>query len=75
MRLAERMDRTELASGETLEAEGRFGVVIAGMLRGESGLLRPGDSFSARVTAVTPATVASCERAVYDEIRNPRSLS
>jgi hypothetical protein len=39
------------------------------MLRGEGGLLRPGDSFSARVTAMTPATVASCERAVYDEIR------
>ena len=39
------------------------------MLRGEGGLLRPGDSFSGRVSAVTPATVASCERAVYDEIR------
>jgi hypothetical protein len=39
------------------------------MLRGEGGLLRPGDNFSTRVTAMTPATVASCERAVYDEIR------
>jgi len=43
--------------------------VLAGMLQGEGGLLRPGNSFSGRVTALTPATVASCERAVYDEIR------
>ncbi|MEO8291441.1 MAG: hypothetical protein ABI649_10665 [Gaiellaceae bacterium] len=70
LRLAERMERRELGSGETLEAETRFGVVLAGMLRGDSGLLRPGDSFSGRVTAVTPATVASCERAVYDEMRD-----
>jgi hypothetical protein len=69
MRLAERMERRELAPGEPLDGEGRFGVVLAGMLRGGGGLLRPGDSFSARVTAMTPATVASCERAVYDEIR------
>ena len=68
MRLAEKMERRELASGESLDAEGRFGVVLAGMLRGGSGLLRPGNSFSGRVTAVTPATVASCERSVYEEI-------
>jgi hypothetical protein len=69
MRLAERMERRDLGSGETLEAEGRFGVVLTGMLRGPDGLLRPGDSFTGRVTAVTPATVASCERSVYDEVR------
>jgi hypothetical protein len=69
MRLAERMERRELAAGESLDAEGRFGVVLAGMLRGGSGLLRPGDSFSERVAAMTPATVASCETAVYDELR------
>jgi hypothetical protein len=69
MRLAERMERRELAAGETLDAGGCFGVVLAGMLRGANGLLRPGDSFTGRVSAVTPATVASCERAVYDEIR------
>jgi hypothetical protein len=69
MRLAERMERRELPAGEAFDGQGRFGVVLAGMLRGEGGLLRPGDSFSARVSAVTPATIASCERAVYDEIR------
>ena len=69
MRLAERMERKELAPGESLDAEGRFGVVLAGMLRGGPGVLRPGDSFSGRVAAVTPATVASCDQSVYDEIR------
>ncbi|HET6656554.1 MAG TPA: hypothetical protein VFG61_01535 [Gaiellaceae bacterium] len=69
MRLAERMERKELAAGEGFDGAGRFGVVLSGMLRGEGGLLRPGDSFSTGVTAMTPATVASCERAVYDEIR------
>lgn len=69
MRLAEQMERRELAGGETLDAEGRFGVVLSGMLRGPAGLLRPGDSFSGRITAVTPATVASCETAVYEELR------
>ena len=68
MRLAERMERRELGSGETLDVEGRFAVVLAGMLRSGGGLLRPGDSFSGSVTAVTPATVASCERSVYEEI-------
>jgi hypothetical protein len=68
-RLAERMERRELGSGEFLDADGRFGVVLAGMVRAKSGLLRPGDSFSERVTALTPATVASCERSTYEEIR------
>jgi hypothetical protein len=69
MRLAEQMERRELAAGERLDAADRFGVVLAGMLRGGGGVIRPGDSFSGSVTAVTPATVASCERAAYDEIR------
>jgi hypothetical protein len=69
MRLAEKMERRDLGPGESLDAEGRFGVVLAGLLRGPEGLLRPGSMFSGRVSAVTPATVASCDRAVYDEIR------
>jgi hypothetical protein len=69
MRLAERMERRELSAGEAFDGEGRFGVVLVGMLRGPAGLLRPGDSFSTRVTAMTPATLASCEQSVYDEIR------
>ena len=69
VRLSERMERRELAAGETLDAERRFGVVLAGMLQASGELLRPGDSFSGRVTALTPATVASCDRPTYDGIR------
>ena len=67
-RLGERMERRDLDLSETLDASGRFGVVLAGMLRGGSGLLRPGDTFEGPVTAITPATVATCERAVYESL-------
>ena len=69
-RLGEQMERRELRPGETLEAERRFGVVLAGMVRGPTGVLRPGDTFSASVTALMPATVASCDRAVYESFRS-----
>jgi hypothetical protein len=64
-RLGEQMERRELAPGESLDATGRFGVVLAGMARGPAGLLRPGDTFEGTVTGLTPATVASCDRDVY----------
>ncbi len=67
-RLAERMERQELAPGERLDAAERRGVVVAGMLSGSGGLLRPGDTFEGSVTAATPATVVSCSRADYDEL-------
>jgi hypothetical protein len=67
-RLAERMERQELAAGERFDADDRFAVVLSGMLSGDRGVLRPGDSFRGRVTAVTPASVASCERGVYGEL-------
>ena len=56
-----------LIDSETIWDEVRSGLAAENALL--QGLLRPGDSFSSRVSAVTPATVASCERAVYDEIR------
>jgi hypothetical protein len=67
-RLAERMERQELAPGERLDAAERRGVVVAGMLSSSGGLLRPGDTFEGSVTAATPATVVSCPRADYDEL-------
>jgi hypothetical protein len=66
-RLGERMERLELAPGQSLDGAGRFGVVLAGMVRSSKGVLRPGNTFEETITAVMPATVASCERAVYDE--------
>jgi hypothetical protein len=65
-RLGEQMERRELRLGETLDAQGRFGVVLAGMVRGQTGLLKPGDTFSWSVTALMPATVASCDRSTYE---------
>jgi hypothetical protein len=64
-RLGEKMERRELGPGEAVDGTGRFGVVLAGMVRG-SALLRPGDVFEERVSAVTPAVVATCDRAVYE---------
>lgn len=65
-RLGEKMERRELGPGEAVDGTGRFGVVLAGMVRGSSTLLRPGDVFEERVTAVMPAVVATCDRAVYE---------
>jgi CRP-like cAMP-binding protein len=59
---------------------GMLSVVQEG--RGERGLLRPGDYFgevalavdiprTATVRAVTPATVASCDRETFDELIRP----
>jgi len=67
-RLGEQMERQDLAPGQGLDATGRFGVVLAGMVRGANGILRPGDTFDGRISAVTPATVAGCARGVYDQL-------
>jgi hypothetical protein len=67
-KLAQRMERQELGPGERHDASGRLGVVLAGMLTGPGGVLRPGEIFDGPVTAATPATVASCSRADYEEL-------
>lgn len=67
-RLAERMERHELRPGERLEGTDRFGVVLAGMVSGPTGLLRPGHTFDGAVSAAVPATVATCDRSVYEEV-------
>jgi hypothetical protein len=66
-RLGEKMERRELGPGEAVDGTGRFGVVLAGMVRG-SALLRPGDVFEEPVSAVMPAVVATCDRAVYESL-------
>ena len=91
-RLAERMERRQLAPGEAILRQGdegdRFYVVLSGILnvrqenRGERGVLRPGDYFgevalvvdiprTATVSAMTPATIASCDRATFEELVRP----
>ena len=84
-RLGERMERQEVAPGARVAeayAEERFYVVLAGLLTAPGAMLRPGDAFgelgpqpggppAASVQAMTPATVASCDRATYDELVAP----
>ena len=91
-KLAGRLEREEIAPGETVVREGdpgdRFYVVLSGMLNvsqeglGERRILRPGDAFgevalamgiprTASVRAITPAVVASCDQAAFDELLRP----
>ena len=91
-RLAQRMEREEVAPGAVLVREGetddRFYGLLAGVLAvsqrdlGARSVLRPGDYFgevapamsvprTATVSAMTPAVVASCDRATFDELVRP----
>ena len=67
-KLAREMERHELGPGQELDAAGRFAVVLGGMLTGGSGVLRPGDRLAGSARALTPAAVAICDEAVYEEI-------
>jgi hypothetical protein len=67
-KLAREMERRDLAPGEELDPGDRFAVVLNGMLSGRPGIARPGDRVSAPAHALTPAAVATCELAVYEEI-------
>ena len=91
-KLAARLEREDVAPGQTVVREGepgdRFYIVLSGMLNvsqeglGERRILRPGDAFgevalamgiprTASVRAVTPAVVASCDQAAFDELLRP----
>lgn len=91
-RLAQAMERHEVAPGTVVISEGdpgdRFYVVFAGMLSatpfgfGKPAVLRPGDYFgevalamnmprTATVSAITPAVIASCDKATFDELIRP----
>jgi CRP-like cAMP-binding protein len=91
-RLAARLEREDVAAGQTVVREGdpgeRFYIVLSGMLNvsqesmGERRVLRPGDAFgevalamriprTASVRAITPAVVASCDQATFDELLRP----
>jgi CRP-like cAMP-binding protein len=91
-KLAQRLERQEVAPGTVLMREGdpddRFYVLLTGVLAvsqrdvGARSILRPGDYFgevapamsvprTATVSAMTPAVVASCDRATFDELVRP----
>ena len=68
--LAAALVREELAPGGRVEDV--FVVVLSGLVRGAE-LLRPGSSAvdPGLLTALTPAVVAHCDRATYDELIAP----
>ncbi len=91
-KLAQRMERADVAAGSPIMLEGqpgdRFYVVLRGLLAvnsdalGPRRMLRPGDYFgevalamdmprTASVTALTPTTLASCDKATFDEHLRP----
>ena len=81
-RLAGRMERRPLAPGDVLfeseDEQGRFTVVVSGMLRARSGrILRPGEAlggltlFGEPIQAMVPSVVASCDQATFDELVRP----
>jgi hypothetical protein len=80
--LASRTIRRDLQPGdavaETDADRTRYYVVISGMLQAPSGVvLRPGDTVGGPaplpdgIQAVLPSTIASCDRATFDELIGP----
>jgi hypothetical protein len=82
-RLADRMERVELDPGEVLDpsagGEGRFYLILAGILQTDAGLLRAGDAFGgpepvpSSIRALVPSAVAACDRETYDRYIGPVS--
>ena len=77
-RLGQRMEREEVAPGTVLVREGepddRFYVLLAGVLAGDyfgEVALAMDVPRTATVSAMTPAVVASCDRATFDELLRP----
>jgi CRP-like cAMP-binding protein len=82
-RLAGRMERRQLQPGDAIyesqDEQGRFTVVISGMLRTNGGqIVRPGEAlggltlFGEPVQAIVPSVVATCDSATFDELVRPR---
>jgi CRP-like cAMP-binding protein len=92
-KLAQNMQRADIAPGSAVVLEGEDGdhfyVILRGLAAvsnqgglGPRRMLRPGDYFgevaltmdvprSASVTALTPTTLASCDRQTFDEYVRP----
>lgn len=84
-KLAERMERRELAPGESPaepEDDRRFYAVLTGVLSAPSGVLKPGQFFGEvalpdlppaanSVSAMTPATVATCDEETFEDFIRP----
>ena len=69
-RIAGELAREEHGPGETIDAEERFVVLLRGMANGGGRMLRPGDTAGpggGSLRTITPVTVATCDRATYEQ--------
>ncbi len=69
-RIAGELSREEHPPGATIDADERFVVLLRGMASGSGRMLRPGDTAGpagGSVRAITPLTVATCDRATYEQ--------
>ena len=73
--VARAMSREEHAAGSQVDAGERFVVLLRGMASAGGAMVRPGGSVGPRagasLRAVTPITVASCDRQTYEEVVRP----
>jgi hypothetical protein len=74
-RIAGELAREEHPPGATIDADERFVVLLRGMASGSGRMLRPGDTAGpggGSVRAITPLTVATCDRATYERDVRPQ---
>ena len=68
-RFADQIERLEVATGVSFgSTDLTVDVLLTGLARGGSGLLRPGDVADGRATAVTSCVVARCERGTLEAL-------
>jgi len=68
-RLADQIERVEVETGGSFgSTESTVDVLLTGLARGGSGLLRPGDVADGPAAAVTACVVARCDRETLDAL-------
>ncbi len=68
-RFTDEIERVEIATGGSFGGnDATVDVLLAGLARGRSGLLRPGDMAEGPATAVTACVVARCDRVALDAL-------
>lgn len=69
-RIAGELAREDHGPGETIDADEHFVVLLRGMANGGGRMLRPGDTAGpggGSLRTITPVTVATCDRATYEQ--------
>ena len=69
-RIAGELTREDHGPGETIDTDERFVVLLRGMANGGGRMLRPGDTSGpdgGPLRTITPVTIATCDRATYEQ--------